>query len=45
METRFEMLRRPLSLLTDKDKFSSSAEAQRLFGVKEWEKKQRWTVT
>lgn len=45
METRFETLGRPLFLLTGKDKYSRSAEARRLFGVKEWEKQQRWTVT
>lgn len=45
METRFETLGRPLFLLTGKDKYSRSAEARRLFGVKEWEKQQRRTVT
>lgn len=45
METRFEMLGRPLFLLTGKDKYSRSAEARRLFGVKEWEKQQCWTVS
>lgn len=45
METSFEMLGRPLSLLTNNDKHFRSAEAQTLFVVKEWEEKQGWAVT
>lgn len=32
METRFEMLGRPLSLLTDKDEQNRSVQAQETFG-------------